>query len=735
MPRSNSNPVVLYGTRSEARKRKSEKIADRRQVDAIARFETARFVAEGLAPLHLSLREKAEMVEAAIEGKLLPWRAPTSHESIRQLEAGWRAGKQSIVDYVCRPPTGRRPKGYDQRLVKNVCDAVKNSTFKSVRGLALRITLEGEALGVDAAAIPKYDAVLAMVSAQGPVANTGARYGSRAAELRAMAHGTLACKQTNAIFTVDETKAPWYERGWDYIIEQFVSVRPTIIVVRDYKSGATVGYHISNPMRRIDSATGRPMCDGYDSADVFAALLAAACPDTSPPATRRFSGYLPSSSLRWDNHSTHAKLGPILRELGRATKVDVTGFFLEPDDDEAGDDTSPAELGIRIPYLRVRFPKSRGDIENTLKFVKNLCIHFDGHVDRIRPLDRLEEDPMDERTRGAASSDFTPRREVLPPSALPTREEQAAKFDALVCYQNERHINRVHHRTALARYHEFMPRVCRKGADILQALPLRTTYVQGNGIVVYDDQKEHRFTNHVAGKFVLELGAQVTYRADPLFRGIWAEIDGTTYFLPRKEEYAQGANRGKLVELNAKGEARAASDSAAESRADAIDSTHGVGAAAAFREVADMKLQLASEVAKAVAAADRADRTVRDLADVVRNLRGTNPGLDTSVSSPATRRGKARGSRKARAGGKRSAQGATYDAANPDTRVNPDATWTGAPSGTSRSGTTNTPPTTNSPSVQRADPNTTEPELPDGFDPNFDPRISRADYKRERDVS
>jgi hypothetical protein len=644
MPLPSSNIKVLYGTRSEGVKRKREKIAERRHADAIARFETARYVGQGLAKRELSLREMAELVEAAKDGGLLPHRAPSSHESLRQLAELWKAGKQSITDYLPQRSSGRSRKGYDEGLVEMISDAVKRASFKSVRQLTTDVMLAAEKLGLDETVVPKYDAVMAIIKAEGPVVRTGARYGSRAAELRAVAHGTIACAATNEIFTIDELKAPWHEQGWDLKTEELVSVRPSIILVRDYKAGAVIGYHISSPLRRSDPETGRPMREGYDARDVFAAILAATCPEVSPPSTRRFAGWLPSKCIRWDNHPTHKKLAPILSELGRAARVDVTGFFLEPEPVKEGEELPLAERGIRFPKQRPRFPKSRGDIENTVKFAKSFCAGMEGHVDSVWPLDRADEDPMDQRTNNAASGTFSTRRDVHPVSALPTAAQQAADFDARVRFYNERHVNRVHGRTPAARYHQFLPRVSRKGTDVLEAMPLRSGFVQGNGIVVYDDSLEYRFTHHVANKFVLELGAAVTYRVDPLHRGIWAEIDGNTYYLPRKESVAADENRAQLVARHVHAEARDASVAAAGARAAVVDAKHGPGAAAAFRAVADMNQHLLKQAQKATAAAERAERRANKAEDLVLALqagRSASQPLETPKAKTSAKGKKA----------------------------------------------------------------------------------------------
>jgi hypothetical protein len=612
MPLHTPIPPVVLGTRSEALKRRREAIAHDRQERAEARFALARYLVEGLGTRTLSLRRKAELVRDAIKGHVLPAITPHSHESIRQHEAMWRAGKRSIVDYYEAPREPRRRAVYDPRLLQFITHQITTNRYGSVLNLVRQVEAEAQRLmPPNTGRVPKYDAIADMVRAYGPLERMAAHHGSRAAELYGQAHGTIACTHTHDIWVVDETVAPWSEGGWDWVTEEWVSVIPSLIVVREYKSGVPVGYHVSEPMRRVDELTGRPMRTGYDALDVFAALLAAACPELSPPSTRPFAGCLPRA-IRWDNHSTHRRLGPILNWLGGEVKVDVSGFFLEPD--TRRDEGVPApDSGISTPRQRVRFPKARGDVENLQRFLKALCVGMDGHVDHVVPLDRLSDDPTDARTEAAAAGVVQPRREVLPPSALPSPEAQRLAFDARVAYYINTHHNRVHQRTAKARYYQFMPSAPRKGRDLLLALPVKHGFVSEHGIVVYANSQEHRFTHRLPGHFVLDLGAPVTYRVDPLFRGIWAEIGGATHYLPSKEVLAAASGQGRAAAAHAVAQARVASDHAAAVRAGTIDARHGAGAAAAFAETAKAFTRLTADAKRAADAAQRSEDRVRKL--------------------------------------------------------------------------------------------------------------------------
>src|SRR5699024_726936 len=138
-------------------------------------------------------------------------------------------------------------------------------------------------------------------------------------------------------------------------------------------------------------------------------------------------------------------------------------------------------------------------------------------------------------------------------------------------------------------------------SDLLLALPVHTTYVQQGGIVHYQDSQQWTFTHHVDGKFSLPLGAAVTYRVDPLGRGICAVIEGNTYWLPAKEDQAQREGRAREVVRQQGADARAASDTAAQLRAAALDGRLGPGAAAAFKDLADAERAAATAAARASA--------------------------------------------------------------------------------------------------------------------------------------
>lgn len=602
MPFAGQRPKVLLGTRSELRKRRRERQVEQQERLAKARFETAKYAA-ALADQQFALRDIAYLVRVAVDGGTLPPDAPCSLEAIRRLIERWRGGARSCADYADRARSGRPAGQYDLRLVKIIIDAIAESTYTSVLQLTRLVERAARELtDPPAGRVPSYHAVMRMVQAAGPVARVAARYGSRAAELYAQPHGTYATQYTHDEWRVDETMAPWYEVAWDEDLDQFVSVRPHLIIVRDYKSGVVVGYAISDPTQRTGE-DGRMMRGGYDTADVFAALLSAACPEVSPASTRPFAGHLPKR-IRWDNDKTHVKLGRILRHLGGQVTLDASGLFQEPTAEVLREGVPAPATGIDVPPMRVRFPKARGDVEALLKYVKQLCIGMQGHVDRVEPTDRLGTEPEVARSQAASAGTVEPRVERVPPEALPTRAEQLVAFDAVIARYNSTHRNRVHQRTARSRFFQFFPPHPRKGHDLLLALPPHAAVVQGNGIVVYVDKHEYRYSTHVDG-VALEVGSEVTYRLDPLFRGIWILLFGHWRYVLAKETAALDPARAQAEARHRRLVARAASGEAADARERAAQARVGLDAALTHRLAADVDA-MRQQVQEAAQAAQRA---------------------------------------------------------------------------------------------------------------------------------
>lgn len=598
-------PLARIGTYSPRHKQLVTQVYDARFTRAQTRFQVARFAAE-LRRQGQSFRAVAKLVGAAIESGLLPRGADYSHESIRSLITDWEAGQRSVEDYLEAPKCGR-PGVLDAHLRALVVTAVKTDTYGSVRRMHQAIKDEARRLGVRP---PSYDTVKKLVRQQGQTARSAAAFGARVAQMEGMAYSTVPTRHTHDAWVLDEMDAPFYACVFDPDVMEWVSVRPSVIVLVDHRSGACLGYEIADPSRRRDPETKRIMRAGFDAADVMATLVNAAMRDLAAPATAEFAGYLPRV-LRWDNHRVHQSLRPILTDLGAKAALQIGSFFA-PDEDgrdvedpaapnaetPAGRDlggteaTVSSQENLDIPKLPINRPINRGKIENKVGFLKQLCREFPSHIDRVIPLDRLDTDPKRQRDVAAGAGERTYRRDPIDVRRLPTIAECRTLLDGRVRYYNFEHRSRLATEPPAVLYRRHFPSVRpRKGNDLLAALETRTTFVSGEGIVHYHDTIQTTFAYAVEQQFILPLGAEVTYKADPLLRGIFLFHGGRHYLLPPKDEWAAAPGRAEEVARTAVARARFHAGSAINARARSFDDTFGPGAAKADQERAKAGLE------------------------------------------------------------------------------------------------------------------------------------------------
>lgn len=589
-----SRPVRRLGTYSAGQKREAVRVHDDRDARATARYQTVRYVAALVDSEGASLRTLRARVRDAVRGGLLPLEAPMSHEALRTLYRKWSGGARSVSDYVDAPRCGR-PRTVDPRLRDMVQQAVYAQDYgRSVRRLHERLEREAERLGITC---PSYETIKRLVRSHGRLAISVARHGTRPAQLDALPHSTVPTQHTHDAWVLDETDAPFFARVFDPQLEQWVSVRPTIISVVDHRSSVCVAHWIADPSRRYDPDDGTIQREGFDHLDVLAALMSAAIPDLATPATRMFSGHLPKR-LRWDNHSTHAKLRGILEAIGNAASLEVDAFFGPDEEGTSGPEAAGRAVPVdgaaaayeggdfTIPRLPFNRPINRGKIERKLGFLKDLCGEFPSHIDRVIPMDRLKEAPKVERDVSAGTKRRVARREPLPIEWLPTIEECRAMLDGRIDYYNRRHLSRMTGVPRSAVYVQQLPRHVRKGTDLLKALPTHSTFVTGEGICHYHDGVVSRFSAHVDGRFMLAVDTQIVYKLDPLHRLLFLSMDGHLYTIRPLHVYASGDDQARLVAQMQVSAARMHAAATHSVRDAQTDAAFGIGAAAAHREQA-----------------------------------------------------------------------------------------------------------------------------------------------------
>lgn len=582
--------------------------------------------AYGLRQLNVSWRGIARVLTQD------PWRSKVGNVAVSpawliQLARRYEAGERSAADYMPKPrgpqPDFIAPKALDQarELVRLYAARVPLTHLLEELNEFILDERLGEEIGYE-----KFKRIARGVPREARVAGA---FGSRMAELYASFHASVACLNTHDVWTLDAFDAPWRDRTWVPQHGVQVFVRPSVITAKDQKSGATVGYWISNPARRRDTK-GQICTQGFDRDDLLAALLSAAIPALAPESTRPFAGHLPKS-IRWDRHACNEELREMLRDVGERLKIAVDDFFgadEQPDvhtklrekkDGTVEEITSLVDV-LELPHVR---PKNRGAVERDVDIYKEMCWHMDGHIDRHVPTSMWDGDQGHARSVGAASA--APKTVVVPlaDDHWPMVEGTHREFDEIVRKRNHM-VNRRTNTSPIARFHQFMPTHARRGDDILAVLEPFSAFVTGDGIELTNDHLSICYEpviQETLQRFGLD--AHVTGKVDPFRRCLFYRQDGKTYrFLP-KDTFWATAGSAERAHAEERAMARANSDAAKEARRRAYDAKHGVGAADAALAEAEVK---------------RRERVVQAKAERVAEARGESApsGTSTMDSTPAS---------------------------------------------------------------------------------------------------
>jgi transposase InsO family protein len=457
-----------------------------------------------------SPREQIEAVQKAINVGVLDVAAVPSSRTIRRWLAKRAARPNSIDSFKEEPRCGRTRLHIDARLGKIIEDAVRTQRPKSIRRVHKTVK---EAAALHGLHAPSYGTVYAFYKALGTLLASAARHGKEAAEIDGLPHSTVPAPFTHDVWTLDELVLPVWTRLYNPVTKGWNSFRPTVVVIYDNCSRVIVGYWVCDPDRRF-TRTEPGLHMGADKTDVLATLVGAACPQVAPSACRAYSGYLPQT-LRWDRAWAH-----------RALAEGLVG------------------LNIEVPDLPGNRPINRGLGERGIGTIKPMCDSILGYNQEYSPSDRPGPAVEDDQEVAAGTDSRVKTKTFIDPEYLYSIDEIRPLFDAVVRQYNELHEHRGIemqcpgdvYRKQLRR-----PRERRRGADIRLLLDPKVVKVAREGVVHWEGPRSYRFAT-AAGVLALTLGAPVSYRADPMLRGLFAEADGHPLFLKPLSVWAAEQN-------------------------------------------------------------------------------------------------------------------------------------------------------------------------------------------------
>ena len=518
-------PVGRTGEPSPSDLSRKSAASQARWERASHQFHVARFAAT--VARQWSNTGRREAVRLAMEHGILPPGPLPSAERIRLLVQKWDGGARSIDEYRDgRRRAGRRPMTLDPRIAGVVGTAVKTQrgpTPSAIRQQMIEIADAVQASEGETLVVPGVAKIARLIAAEGRAMMSAARHGAAAAEIDGLPHSTVPVDRVHEIYSLDEFTLRRWCALWDEHYPggaRYVSFKPEVVFLMDHLSRACVGYWVVDPVRRVDPQSRRPKTSGFDADDALAPILSAAFPQVATIATRPFSGFAPSV-LRWDNAKAHEALRERL-----------------------------AAAGITVVEFPVQRPINRGLVERAIGTIKHWCDHrtrLPGREDRYVPSDRVVVDGEEVQSAAAGTKHRRATRTVIAVEDLPRIDEVRDEIETIVRFYNFKHRHRsLGGRTPLEVYRQQMPRAgskaakqMRPGRDLLAALPAETTRVTGEGVV----HRGERFSFEIdapGGPVWLARGTSVTYYADPMGRGLFAEVGDRVTVLPPLAHWAKG---------------------------------------------------------------------------------------------------------------------------------------------------------------------------------------------------
>lgn len=567
---------VLVDTPS-IRRRRAEATAAA-QVRAVWRFEVARIVGETEGTI---AQKRQALLDASVACRIKLGKMP-SISTIRVLDRKWRIeGCRSAADYRDdATPRGPKSRNFPIEFIAKVIELGQQHGTADLATLLTHVNRAASDLGLDPISTWVLRRILTGIRTE---YFTAGRHGSRAAVMDCFPRSTYPTSRTHELWFLDEGDLKYWARGFCRVREAWVSIRPMVILIRDHRSGAFVGFWVSDPSERIDPATGYCLETGFDSDDVLAALMSAACPDVAHPALADVAGAL-CEQLQWDNAPQHKRLKAALFDRPGAIRL-VRNFddpdarqFVEPEVD------SPELETRRIPSRR---PDKNGLIERMMGLVKRRLVGRQGHVSEDIPLDRIADGEDLGRSRALAATDPSTRASRLTPVRvrdLPTIAELVDAVADVLAEYNETNVLRRHGMSPRAAAKKYMPRRVRDGSDLIRMLELRQ-YTVGAGIEVQRDGRSVVFYPMDNG-VLLQRGATVEAYVDPKLRRLWLDYSRRLACLKPTEDVARDLLPGDIARTMEEA-ARTASDLAATGRAERLDRLAGAGAATAAQQAYD----------------------------------------------------------------------------------------------------------------------------------------------------
>jgi transposase InsO family protein len=558
----NEKPVRAAGGPGRAAKAKTATTLDVRATRALERFLIAR-TALTFAGRESSTRAQLQVVREAIAAGVITVAKVPSAATVRRLVAKQTAAPETTVDtFKDGEGRGRKPLAINERILTLIKDAVRTKRPGSIRRVHQAVVKRARVLKLHA---PSYGTVYKLYREEGVLLDSASQHGRDAAELDGVTHSTVPAPYTHDVWTLDEFTLPIWCRYYDLEREDWVSFKPTVVIVIDNCSRVIVGYWVCDPQRRFHRKDSPNVVrKGADATDVLATLIGAACPEAAPTATRRYAGYLPNA-LRWDRAKAHLTL------------VDKI-----------------LSLNIAVPDLPGERPPNRGIIERPIGTLKDACDTVIGYAHEYAPTDQPGAENDEAQEDAAGQSRRVRTRTPIEPTYLCDVKEVRAHFDEIVRRYNDEHQHReLEGLTPRQAYPMRMrPRSERRaGRDILPLLKTRVATVQKDGIVYWNRGSSYHFAAAV-GPDTIALGTSVNYRPDPMLRGLFAEHRGATVFLKPLGAWAAEQDPAVIAEGQ-----RAAATLAAMDAMDARDRNEAL--AIGFQVKSRMRVKGAARAAEA----------------------------------------------------------------------------------------------------------------------------------------
>jgi hypothetical protein len=561
----------------------------RRKVEAIGgalmRAEFDFQVARLAANTSGTLNDKTTAVAGAIKAGLIKNGSPPCAETVRQRASEWNAGKQSVEDYLREArPRGPRSEPVPLDLVTRVRAIAAEIGPCDIAQLVRRAEPFARERGYQPLTAWRMRRVLAFI---GQHTLTADRHGSRAAEMDAMPRHTYPVKHAYDRGALDEGDSDHYAKAICRVRGIWVSVRPSVIVTRDHRSGLPTCL-VVDPTRRIDKETNTSFTTGFDGDDVLAALLGATVAELAPEYIRDVVGLF--RELVWDNAPAHHGVERRIFDEARVVRAQAKEETDDLDDDLRGIvDELPPEAP-KTTFIPVRRPDKNGLAERMVGVVKPWSKRPDGNADICIPLDRIEPgmDLGRERSEAAASGRTRrPRRKAIAVEDLPTIEGLQAVFDEVLKHYSTEHRLKRHGYTPLGAARKYKPSALRSGHDLVRMLDPQSFRVQREGIVVERDGRRVAF-EAVDNGVLLQIGATAIAYVDPYLRALWLEQGGRALVRLRPKVEADAELNAADIAHAAAAAARSASDRGAELRADSLDAQCGPGTAARAQQAYEL---------------------------------------------------------------------------------------------------------------------------------------------------